>query len=180
MLGFVSDVMVAAAAMGAAVYCLVLARKVQALRTLDQGMGGAIAVLSAQVDDLTKALAQARDSARDNADRLAAQTQRADAASRRIELMLAALHDLPRTETPAPAPQPADSGPRSGSHSGPQSGPDDDPSPEPPAPWMRSWGRAGLSPAPRLPADPPRAVMPEEPAAQAGRGRILHRRRTGA
>jgi hypothetical protein len=203
MLNFLSDVMISAAALGAGVYCFVLARRVQALRTLDQGMGGAIAVLSGQVDDLTRALAQAQDSARDNADRLATQTQRADAASRRIELMLAALHDLPRADpSPAPMAQPVAAPPPASSFSRPGASSDTPFAAAPPdrgpgeparprhtdaetthaaeaAPWMRSWGRAGLSPAPRMPPDPlPRAAAPDTPAPAAGRARILHRHRS--
>lgn len=118
-MGFLSDLLLAAGAFGAAVFCLVLSRRLKALTALDSGMGAAIAVLSAQVDDLTRALKAAQDAAQGTAGRLSAQTERAEAAARRLELLVAALHDLPDTAPPArtaapprpePAPAPADPG----------------------------------------------------------------------
>ena len=64
-------------------------------------MGGAIAVLSAQVDDMTKALDRARATAGNSANGLETQTQRAEVAAAKLELLIAALHDLP---DPARAP----------------------------------------------------------------------------
>jgi hypothetical protein len=65
-------------------------------------MGGAIAVLSAQVDDMTRALEQARGAANGSASSLEALTRRAEAVAARLELMVAALHDLPPGEPPQP------------------------------------------------------------------------------
>ncbi len=98
-MAFLSDLLLAAAAFGAAVYCFVLSRRLTALTRLDSGMGGAIALLSAQVDDLTRALAQARDAAGAGKDELERLVSRAEAASQRLELLLATLHDLPDTGT---------------------------------------------------------------------------------
>jgi hypothetical protein len=102
-MGFVSDLLLAAGAFGAAVFCLVLSRRLKALTALDSGMGAAIAVLSAQVDDLTRALKAAQEAAQGTSGRLAAQTERAEAAARRLELLVASLHDLPEA-APRPAP----------------------------------------------------------------------------
>jgi hypothetical protein len=66
-------------------------------------MGGAIAVLSAQVDDMTKALEKAKNSATTSSSALEDQVRRAEAASARLELMLASLHDLPEAEAPLEA-----------------------------------------------------------------------------
>ena len=58
-------------------------------------MGGAIAVLSAQVDDMTRALQAAQGTAGQSSAALEAQVARAEAAAARLDLILAALHDLP-------------------------------------------------------------------------------------
>lgn len=106
-MGFLSDLLLAGAAFGAAVFCLVLSRRLKALTALDSGMGSAIAILSAQVDDLTRALTGAKEAAQGTSGRLAAQTERAEAACRRLELLLATLHDLPERAPPAqPEPLP--------------------------------------------------------------------------
>ncbi|MCC6001434.1 MAG: hypothetical protein JJU19_11315 [Pararhodobacter sp.] len=94
-MAFLSDFMMASAAFGAAIYCFVLARRLKALTRLDGGMGGAIALLSAQVDDLTRALAQARAAAGAQNDSLPQLVERAEAAGRRLELLMATMHDLP-------------------------------------------------------------------------------------
>jgi len=124
-LGFLSDLLLAAGAFGAAAYCLVLARRIKALTALDSGLGQAIALLSAQVDDLGRALVQARDGASAASGRLGAQTERAEAACRRLELLVAALHDLPEASVPRAGPARGDPG-RDRPGRGPATGPDPD------------------------------------------------------
>lgn len=102
---FFADILLAAGALGVGVYCFVLSRRLRRLAQLEGGVGGAIAVLSAQVDDMTRLLQAARKAAEDSAAALDAQTRRADSAARRLELMMAALHDLPEPEAPAPIPR---------------------------------------------------------------------------
>ena len=102
----IADVLLAAGALGAGLYCYVLARRLKQFQTLESGMGGAIAVLSAQVDDMTRALDRARSAAGGQVAALETETQRAEAAVRRIELLLAALHDLPDPSRAAPVPPP--------------------------------------------------------------------------
>ena len=97
-MAFLSDLFLFAAALGAGFYCLILSRRLKRFSGLETGMGGAIAVLSAQVDDLTRMLDQARAAAQGSADRLEERTRRAEAAARQLELMLAALHDLPQPD----------------------------------------------------------------------------------
>ncbi|KPQ06420.1 MAG: Senescence-associated protein [Rhodobacteraceae bacterium HLUCCA12] len=94
-MNFLSDILVAAAAVGAAIFCLVLSRRLRALTTLDGGMGSAIAILSAQVDGLAKTLDAAQKSGQTSARALETNTRRAEAACRQLELLLASLHDLP-------------------------------------------------------------------------------------
>lgn len=96
----IADLLLGAGAIGAAFYCHMLGRRLRAFQRLEGGMGGAIAVLSAQVDDMTKALADARATAGDSADRLEERVARAEAAAQRLELLLASLHDLPERATP--------------------------------------------------------------------------------
>jgi hypothetical protein len=135
---FAADLLLIAAAIGAALFCLVLARRLQSLSRLDDGLGAAIAVLSAEVDTLNRALTEARDSAGASARALESGTARADQAARRLELLLAAMHDL---DTSAPsAPQaPAH---RESPHAAP-----------PPTTAQTPW------PAPRPQGEVPRARM---------------------
>jgi outer membrane protein TolC len=94
----IADILLFAAAVGAAVYCHVLAGRLRALTTLEAGMGNAIAVLSVQVDEMRAALAAAQSTAQAAETRLRDLTGRAESAETQLSLMLAALHDLP----PAP------------------------------------------------------------------------------
>jgi hypothetical protein len=112
---FFADLLIAAGAIGVAVFCFVLSRRLKALARLDNGIGGAIAVLSAQVDELTHALKAAQATARESASQLEGQTRRADAACRQLELLMASLHDLPPPQEAgddrrACPPRPADDG----------------------------------------------------------------------
>lgn len=103
----IADFLLAAGAFGAAIYCYVLAGRLKKFSTLESGMGGAIAVLSVQVDDMTRALETARGAATGSASSLEALTLRAETVAARLELLVAAMHDLP--ETPSdPAPEVAD------------------------------------------------------------------------
>ncbi len=95
----IADILLGAGALGAAVYCLVLARRLKQFNQLENGMGGAIAVLSAQVDEMTKALERARATASASAGLLESLNARAEAAAEKLELLMASLHDLPQPET---------------------------------------------------------------------------------
>lgn len=100
----VSDILLGAGALGAAVYCAVLARRLKRFNNLENGVGGAVALLSAQVDDMTRTLDLARKAAGHSSDTLSALTERAESASHKLELMLAALNDLPEAPPARPAP----------------------------------------------------------------------------
>lgn len=91
----IADILLGAGALGAAFYCLVLSRRLKKFTRLENGMGGAIAVLSSQVDQMTKVLQTAQNAARNSADTLEAKTARGEKVAERLELILAAMHDLP-------------------------------------------------------------------------------------
>lgn len=93
-MGFIADILLAAGALGAAFYCFVLGRRLRNFNDLEKGMGGAVAVLSAQVDDLEKTLSTARHAAANSAAELEALTARAEDVRRQLELQMAALHDV--------------------------------------------------------------------------------------
>lgn len=97
----IADILLVAGALGAGVYCFVLARRLAKFNDLEAGVGGAVAVLSAQVDDMTRTLKAAQQTAGKSAEKLEALTGRAEGVSKRLELMLAAMHDLPNPEKDA-------------------------------------------------------------------------------
>ena len=96
-LSWISDLLLAGGAIGAAFFCFVLSRKLSRFSDLEKGMGGAIAVLSVQVDDMNKALAHAKTASTSARTDLEALTAKAESAVRTLELMLASMHDLPET-----------------------------------------------------------------------------------
>ncbi len=91
---FIVDVFMGLAAISASFYCFILSRRLKRFNQLEHGMGGAIAVLSAQVDDMTSALKQAQRTAAGSAQQLVELTGRAEQGAQKLELMLASLHDL--------------------------------------------------------------------------------------
>lgn len=103
-MALIADILLVAGALGAGFYCFVLSRRLTRFTDLEQGVGGAVAVLSAQVDDMTRALARAQGAAGSSAATLEALTERAEAAARRLELLVASLHDLPAVEGSAAGP----------------------------------------------------------------------------
>lgn len=101
----IADILLVAGSFGAAIYCYVLAARLKRFTTLETGMGGAIAVLSAQVDDMTVALEKARGAADSSAESLEDLTARGEAVARRLELLVASLHDLPDPKAAALTPR---------------------------------------------------------------------------
>jgi hypothetical protein len=96
----IADILLVAGSFGAAIYCYVLSNRLKRFMTLENGMGGAIAVLSVQVDDMTRAVEKARGAATGSADALQALVIRAETAAARLELLVASLHDLPDPNAP--------------------------------------------------------------------------------
>lgn len=99
---FIADILLGSGAFGAALYCFVLSRRLRRFTDLEKGVGGAVALLSAQVDDLNKMLIKAQGQAKDSGQILSSQTERAEIAARKLELLMASMHDVPE-----PAKQPA-------------------------------------------------------------------------
>ena len=104
----IADILMAAGAIGAGVYCFVLGQRLKRFNNLENGVGGAVAVLSSQVEDLKKTLEAAQVTAAASAETLGDLTARAEDISKRLELQMAAMHDLPEApraddDTPKPA-----------------------------------------------------------------------------
>lgn len=95
-MGFVFDIAIAFGAFVAAAYCMVLSRRLRALSQLDGDVGAAIAVLSQQVDALTRALQAASQASTQAEASLALTITRAETATRNLELMLAAGRAAPQ------------------------------------------------------------------------------------
>ena len=89
----IADILMGLGALGATAYCMVLARRLKRFNQLESGMGGAIAVLSAQVDDMTKALNRAQATAATSAEQLRSLTDRAEQGAQRLEAMLASVQE---------------------------------------------------------------------------------------
>lgn len=105
----IADILLIAGALGAGFYCFILARRLTKFTDLENGVGGAVAVLSAQVDDLSKTLNHAQHSAGTSSKSLGELTERAEDVARRLELLVASMHDLPQgsnSPTPMPSAQP--------------------------------------------------------------------------
>lgn len=102
---YIADVLLVAGALGAGFYCFILARRLSRFNDLENGVGGAVAVLSAQVDDLRKTLVAAQGVADSSTASLDGLTERAEQVAKRLELLVASMHDLPDappTEKPEP------------------------------------------------------------------------------
>lgn len=101
----IADILLVAGALGAGFYCFILARRLSRFTDLENGVGGAVAVLSAQVDDLTRTLASAQQTAGESNKSLGDLTDRAEDVARRLELLVASMHDLPQAAAPPPKPE---------------------------------------------------------------------------
>lgn len=94
-----ADIAIGAGALLAAAYCMLLSRRLRAFTRLDGDVGRAIALLSTQVDQLTRALTAAEADSTKREAALRAQVTAAEHAARRLELLMAA-------HRPATAPMP--------------------------------------------------------------------------
>ena len=91
----IADILLVAGALGAAFYCMILSRRLNRFNDLEKGVGGAVAILSMQVDDMTKTLEKARTVAGDSTSSLESLTGKAEDVAKRLELLMASMHDLP-------------------------------------------------------------------------------------
>lgn len=94
-MALIADILLIAGALGAAFYCVVLSRRLSNFSNLESGVGAAIADLSTKVTDLTTTLETAQNAATASSSSLERTTERAEDASRRLELLMASLHDIP-------------------------------------------------------------------------------------
>lgn len=92
-MSLISDGLLLVAAFSAAFYCRVLATRLRRLGDTDKGLGGAISALTIQVDEMKAALSLVANAAEKRTSEMLDLTSRADRAARRLELLLAALHD---------------------------------------------------------------------------------------
>ncbi|MDA7965206.1 hypothetical protein [Ruegeria sp.] len=90
----IADILLVAGALGAGLYCFVLARRLKRFTDLEKGVGGAVSVLSAQADELKASLDAARASSDQSGVTLQALTERAETVAQRLELMMASMHDV--------------------------------------------------------------------------------------
>lgn len=104
-----ADIAIGTGALLAAAYCMLLSRRLRAFTRLDGDVGRAIALLSSQVDQLTKALAKAEASATGRERMLQEQITAAEQAARRLELLMAAERPNMAERGPDPAPTVANS-----------------------------------------------------------------------
>jgi hypothetical protein len=106
-LELIADILLIAGALGACCYCVILSRRLKRFADVETGVGGAIAALSAQVDQMTAAIGQAQTSAVASSKSLESLTGRAEDVARRLELLVASMHDIAETEPPRPVERPA-------------------------------------------------------------------------
>ncbi len=90
-----ADILLVSGALGAGLYCHVLAKRLRKFTDLKQGVGGAVAVMAVQANDLQKALNSAQSAASVSVETLADVNSRAEAAAQKLELLIASLHGLP-------------------------------------------------------------------------------------
>lgn len=99
----IADGMLIAAAGTAALYCWILSRRLNDLKSLDKGLGGAIASLSAQVEETRAALAEAKLTTQERSRELGDMTARAEMVAGRLEMSLAKVHEGERSKRVDPA-----------------------------------------------------------------------------
>ncbi|NOD33170.1 MULTISPECIES: hypothetical protein [unclassified Ruegeria] len=90
----IADILLVAGALGAGLYCFVLSRRLKRFTDLEKGVGGAVAVLSRQAEELKKSLDNARSASDQSGDKLTTLTHRAESVAQQLELMMASMHDV--------------------------------------------------------------------------------------
>lgn len=98
----IADILLVAGALGAGLYCFVLSRRLRRFTDLEKGVGGAVAVLSSQADELKKSLDSARAASDQSGESLKGLTVRAESVAQRLELMMASMHDVITAEDTKP------------------------------------------------------------------------------
>ncbi len=97
----IADILLVAGALGAGLYCFVLSRRLKRFTDLEKGVGGAVAVLSSQANELKQSLNAAREASDQSGVALKDLTHRAESVAQRLELMMASMHDvIPEEKAP--------------------------------------------------------------------------------
>lgn len=96
MLDILSDIVLGIGALGAGAYCYILGLRLKRLRNMEEGMGAAVSVLAHQVSQMSQTLERTKSAASLSAENLEKITDRAESSARRLELLIASLHDLPK------------------------------------------------------------------------------------
>lgn len=120
LIDLVADALLLGGTLCACLYCFVLSRRLKKLSGFESGLGGAIAVLSTQVDDMQRVLKETEATAGEASSQLRDLVQEAEDAAGNLEVLLASLTDMPEAPStpatlkltnpvpdPAPAPEPA-------------------------------------------------------------------------
>ncbi len=102
LIDLVADALLLSGALCACAYCFVLSRRLKKLSSFESGLGGAIAVLSTQVDDMQRVLKETEATAGEASSQLKDLVQEAEDAAGNLEVLLASLTDMPE----APIAQP--------------------------------------------------------------------------
>lgn len=102
-LDYAFQVALLVASLGLGAFCLVLSRRLRRLNDLESGLGGAIAVMAAEVDRLDRAIRAARAEATAAGDALGAEI----AAARKERALWDLRQKITQAQTVAPPPAPA-------------------------------------------------------------------------
>ncbi len=94
-MSLIADALLAGGALVAALYCLVLSRRLRKFTDLENGVGRAVTLLATRADELDRTLRAAQLTANQSVSKLEDVSGRAEAAARHLELLVASLHSLP-------------------------------------------------------------------------------------
>ncbi len=106
LIDLIADALLLGGALCACAYCFVLSRRLKKLSSFESGLGGAIAILSTQVDDMQRVLKETEATAGEASSQLKDLVQEAEDAAGNLEVLLASLTDMPEapiTQTNIPA-----------------------------------------------------------------------------
>lgn len=107
LMSYGADILVIFASLGAMAYCMVLSRRLSRLTSFDKGLGGAIAVMSSQVDEMKAALKEAKSGSDGAGNQLNDLVHQAREISSELEMMIAACHDFAEEAISVQAPEPS-------------------------------------------------------------------------
>lgn len=94
LMNYSADILATLGSLGAMAYCMILSRRLSRLTSFDKGLGGAIAVMSSQVDEMKTALSEAKAGSDGAGNQLHDLVHQARDISTELEMMIAACHDF--------------------------------------------------------------------------------------